>query len=56
MIIERDIDLPLYAGVDIPSGFSMAYSQDAGDFHAHKFKSHFCGHTKMMQNSTVVLF
>jgi hypothetical protein len=56
MIVEGNINLPLYAGVDIPSRFSMAYSQDACDFHALKFKSHFCGRTKMMQNSTVVLF
>jgi hypothetical protein len=46
MIIQRDIDLPLYAGIDIPSGFSMANSQYAGDFHGLKFKSHFCADTK----------
>jgi len=65
MVIEGNVNLPLYAGIYIPSCFPVANGQNTCDFHAREFKGRqetlmdrwwMCKTRQIVQNSTVVLF
>ena len=38
-VVERNVQMPLDAGVHVPGGFAVAYGNDAGSLHAAKWAS-----------------